>query len=211
MTTEAVKTPETDNDEPVSTDKPLAKVSFAQGELQLKKIDEGNNKGAQFWSKRYKNLQGAIDHFTELSKGGKKGEDVVLGLINSALEFRLRAKTTASLTPSNKLSKEDREKFLAEKKAKLSDPELCVIISQDDAQAYVPGERDVSAISGLMRQKNELLKAAKAAKDAGNKDEAKMQILKYHEVCKQIEELQAKEAADLLAELGELSDTPTPA
>ena len=184
------------------TDNVIARLDKDGMLLELLEIKDGVNKGFKFWSKTYKTLQDAIAHFTKLSAGGKPGEKLVLALVNAALDFRMRSRATAKLTKSGKdVTVADKAAFAEEKKKWLKDPEASVVISQEDAENYVPGEREVSALSGLLRLKTELIKAIKAAKDAGNIDEAKAQAVKYHETVKRIDEEQKKEAEDILAML----------
>ena len=190
-------------EEDVKSENTLATVNHPTHVLILNEIKEGVNKGFKFWSKNYKTLKDAIEHFTKLSAGGKPGEALVLGLVNAALDFRLRSRANAKLTytPKKDDAPDAKDKFTQEKKAWLKDPEKSVVINQEDADEYVPGERDVNALSGLIKQKTDLIKAIKLAKEAGNIEEAKLQASKYYEVVKMIEERQKKEEAEILAML----------
>ena len=130
--------------------------------LKLEAIDEGKFKGFQFNVPSAKTLDGAIRHFTTQSQDGKDGEDVVLGLVNAALVARMRSRANSKLTPPQKidgvvLSLAQKEAFVKERLEWLGTDKQ-VLVSEEDAFTYVPGEREVDSISGLQRQVNELTK-----------------------------------------------------
>ena len=193
------------NDEDSNEDskgvQPQGEVDKGDYKLKLLKIDNGVNKGALFWVKVYKTLEGSVRHFTELSKNAKTGDAVVLGLLNAALAFRLRGKAVSRITWSSPkdATVADKNKFMEEVKKKLATGEN--IISSDEAAEYIPGEREVDALSGLLRQKIELFKAIKEAKAKGDKETIKVQVVKYQEVCRLIQEKQDAEQAEILAAL----------
>jgi len=113
----------------------------------------------------------------------------------------MRSRAAAKLMLKKDATAVEKTEWLAKKKAMLASKEDRIVITQKDATEYVPGEREVSALSGLLNQKTELLKAIKTAKEAGKIDEAKAQLVKYLEVIKRIEEEQKKEQDQILASL----------
>lgn len=156
--------------------------------LKLDSFDEGKYEGFTFWKTAFKTLDSAVSHFTKLSKGGKKGEDVILGVFNRALSFRFRSQANQALTSKKLNPTQLAEQF------KLNP----CIISETDALEYMPGEREVDSISGLRRQANELTKMAKKLKEEGKIDLAKEKLKQYYDIKKLIDAKVAAEEAELL-------------
>ena len=73
-----------------------------------------------------------------------------------------------------------------------------IVISEEDAAAYIPGEREVDALSGLRKQKDELRKQAAKLKNEGKIELAREKLVQYFEIDKRIKEKEAAEEASLL-------------
>lgn len=194
-------------------------VSVKRGNvtLELDGITEGSFAGFKFWRPKFESLDDAVEHFTSISQNGKPGDDTILGLLNSALGARHRSLANSKLTIPAKIkgNKAKEDAFIAERSAKLASPneEDRILISQDDAYEYIPGEREVDSLSGLNTQKTKLFKAAAETKKKyveavkiGNqelasrlKEEVKVQVAKYQDVCVKIKEKEEKEQSDILA------------
>jgi hypothetical protein len=168
--------------------------------LRLEGIDEGKWKGFKFWTVEFKDLNFAIEHFTKLSKGGKDGEEVVLGLLNSAMAGRGRSKANSKLQLKAK-TVVGKQAEIAEREAWLKDPVASILVTEEDASEYVPGERETSSLSGMLKQKTDLIKAITKLKKDGDLDNARLQRDKYLELCAQIEAKQKEEQDDILASL----------
>jgi len=182
--------------------------------LTLESITEGQWKGFSFFVPEFKSLSGAISHFTEMSQNGKDGEDIILGIVNSALANRMRSRANSKLVVPNKidgkpLTVASKAAFLESRKQWLLDPVKRILVTEQDALEYVPGEREVDSLSGLIRQKDAILKVIKEKKDAigrsqdatvieNLKNEARVQLEKYKELMAQIEAKQRAEQDELL-------------
>lgn len=180
--------------------------------LKLEAIDEGKFKGFQFNVPAAKSLDGAIRHFTTQSQDGKDGEEIVLGLVNAALAARMRSRANSKLTPPQKidgqaLSLAQKESFVKERLEWLG-TEKQVLVSEEDAFTYVPGEREVDSISGLQRQATELTKLVtklageiKAARVSGNTELATTKTVEakahYTKLNEKNEEIAKRQASDL--------------
>lgn len=170
---------------------------------------EGKFNGAKFWTTEFKTLNDCINHFTKISKNGKPGEETILSLVHAAIGFRMRNKAQSALYA--KLDKKNpnhvNEKIIADFVEK-GEP----IITEQDALEYIPGEREVTALSGLRRQMEGLKKSAtelsakikQIQKDdptadiSGQKSVLLKQLTKFKEVKALIEVEEAKEQAKLL-------------
>lgn len=156
----------------VKTDKGthvLERIAFESGEAQ----------GFEFFVVEYRDLEAAKEKF---GKGDKKaGEQVVLGLVNSALRFALRNRAKSRMPDD-----EDDAKRL-ERIAELKGKGETLLQTEVEAENYIPGTREKTSIQTLTK---ELL----AAKKAGNMELAV-------DLLKQIRELQAKLEEELLNSL----------
>jgi len=182
--------------------------------LTLESITEGQWKGFSFFVPEFKSLENAVAHFTEKSQNGKDGEDIILGIVNSALANRMRSRANSKLVVPNKIDGKpitvaSKAAFLESRKEWLQDPVKRILVTEEDALSYVPGEREVDSLSGLIRQKDSVLKAIKEKKDAISKattpeiaaalrDDARVQLEKYKELMAQIEAKQRAEQDELL-------------
>jgi hypothetical protein len=184
--------------------------------LKLDSITDGQWKGFRFYVPAVKSVEAAIRHFTAQSQGGKDGEEIITGLINSALAARSRSRANSKLTCPNKIdgkevSSAQKEQFILERLAWLDDPEKCLLVNETDAFEYVPGEREVDSISGLIRQQTALRKVVtdlanqmKKAKGEGNdevfaklKGEAVLQYAKLGDVTEEITKRQSSDLDNL--------------
>lgn len=171
--------------------------------LELTSFTEGNNKGFKFWNIEFKTLDDAIKHFTAKNNKGEKGESIILALVNSAMSFRMRSQANNRLIAPN-----DKGVGGMDPKEKLerlnAGGDRLIILSQEDAETYVPGQRELESISGLIKAK---INAAKQIKDAKSKNNGKLvlELLgKYKELDARIKELQEKEEAKLLEGIDEI-------
>lgn len=169
----------------------------------------GKFNGLTFWVPSWKTLDNAIAHFTKLSKNGKPGEEIILDLLHAAVSFRMRNRATAELNAI--VSKDNKDKIQHVIEAHIKDllDKGEPIISEADALAFIPGEREVSTINGLRRQLGALFNAIKDAKEKGvEKSIILAQLAKYKEVKAAIDAEEAKEMAKL-DELAEGLDLDT--
>lgn len=182
--------------------------------LTLESITEGQWAGFRFFVPEFKSLEGAVSHFTEKSQGGKDGEDIILGIVNSALANRMRSRANSKLVVPMKIDGKpitvtSKAEFIATRQSWLQDPVKCILVTEEDALTYVPGEREVDSLSGLIRQKDGLLKSIREKKEliakSSNpetiealKADARIQLDKYKEVMALIEAKQRQEQEDLL-------------
>jgi hypothetical protein len=162
--------------------------------LELNKFSDGANKGFQFWNLQFKDLNSAIEHFTTKNNKGEKGENLILALVNSAMSFRLRAQATSRLQPPN-----DKNQGGMDPKEKLTrlneGGDKLVIISQEEAEAYVPGQRDVESYKAKIATGKQIQDAKAKGAD---KDTLKELIKKYKDLDTRIKDLQAAEENRLL-------------
>lgn len=200
-----------------STDSTTLKLDKGSLFLTLQSITEGQWKGFSFFVPEFKTLDGAISHFTEKSQNGKDGEEVILGIVNSALANRMRSRANSKLVVPNKIDGKpitvaSRAAFLETRKSWLNDPVKSILVNEEDALNYVPGEREVDSLSGLIRQKDSILKVIKEKKTAianasspevaaALRAEAQVQLEKYKELSAQIEAKQRAEQEELLASI----------
>lgn len=186
--------------------------------LKVESFTEKESKlyGFSFNRVKFKTAKDAADHFTRISKGGKSGDEIICAMVNSNLSARMRSQATQTFLAKVKKIKDDDEA----KPIDLTDEELdtirneCngVLISEEDALEYTPGEREVSAVSGLRKQKDDLLKAVKKLKEeaikhkeSGKADEsqkaialAKEKLAQYYQIDEQLKAAEAKAEEDLL-------------
>lgn len=156
---------------------------------------ESKMNGFSFSRVAFKTAQAAADHFTKLSKGGKSGDEVVCQMVNSAMAARFRSQATQKFLQKVKAILDDEDA----KPNQLDDAQLDeirkefnnILISETDALEYIPGEREVSAVSGYRKQKDELLKAVKKLKGEGKLDLAKEKLTQYYEVDKLLKAAEA--------------------
>ena len=138
----------------VTSPKVSTKVRLEEGAYILEKNKfSGDKSGFWFWIIQFKTLEGIIEHYNKLGKDGKL---VVCDLANRQLNFAMRNKA------QNKLNMPAEERA-----AKLSRGEN-VLITEQDAREYVPGERDITSVSGLQKLIKETQEAALEAKKANN-------------------------------------------
>ena len=208
-----------ENAETESSESPApASVFIKRGNaiLELDGITEGAYAGFKFWRPTFESLDDCIEHFTAISKTGKDGAEVVLSLVNAALAARHRSLANSKLTIPQKIKNDVAKvkEFVDERNSKLTSPNVDdrILISQDDAFEYIPGERDVDSLSGLNNQKVKLFKAANETKKQYNeaiklnnqelaarlKNEVKLQVGKYQEICIKIKEKEEQEQTSIL-------------
>ena len=208
------------------TTKPATKPEAAKPEVNERDIGNGVRLKVESFTEKESKLYGfkfnrvkfitakdAADHFTRISKGGKSGDEVICAMVNSNLSARMRSQATQIFLSKVKKIKDDDDA----KPIDLTDEELdtirkeCnnVLISEEDALEYTPGERDVSAISGLRKQKDDLLKTisklrdiAISLKNSGNIVEAKKhanmaqeKLSQFYEIDTQLKAAEAKAEA----------------
>lgn len=204
------------NTEQEAEGKSAATVKIDKGNLflTLESISDGQWKGFTFYVPEFKTLEGAIAHFTEKSANAKDGSDTILGIVNSALANRMRSRANSKLVVPSKIDGKpttvvSKAAFIEERKSWLNDPAKRILVSEEDALNYVPGEREVDSISGLIRQKDSILKAIKEKKEliskaesedtkASLKTDALALLEKYKETMALIEAKQAAEQQELL-------------
>lgn len=107
--------------------------------------------GFYFWQPKYTNLDVAVKKF---------GPELVLGLLNTSIANNLRIKAKSELSDADDAAKA--KEFNDQLKAKTGGE----LLSQTDAEAYIPGQREKTSPESLMRE------AREAAKE-GRKDDAK--------------------------------------
>lgn len=220
----AENTPETSETTTTNTDSnqdlTVVKIPRGQAKMTLKSIDEGTWKGFVFYVAQFDSVDAAIEHFTAQSQNAKDGDEIVLDIINSAMAARMRSRANSKLIPPAKIdgkpiTVEGKEAFIEERKSWLLDPEKKVLVTIDDAYQYVPGEREVDSLSGLIRQKealhkvcselhNKIKKSTDDATIAALKSEAAVQIAKYREVTAAIAAKQEAEKNELFSKLEEI-------
>lgn len=162
-------------------------------------FNKGDNEGISFHRKKYKSLPLAEEDFTRLSKKGKKGSEIILGILNSALAFRMRNKATASLITTGK-----HPSITENKLAELRENKACVI-SAEEAENYVPGEREVSSLNGLIKQRDITLKQLVELKERKVEAFVLMNCLaKYREIDAQVKELTENQERERLEKLSKL-------
>lgn len=190
--------------------------------LKLEKFSEKESPmyGFQFWRKKFLTAAECANHFTLISKGGKSGDEIVCSMVNSALAARMRSQATQAFISAVRKIKEDTETKIGDLMKELTDEELdqikkdtsLILITEEDATEYTPGEREVSAVSGLRKQKDDLLKAIKKLKEEGaalktsgktaEGDEkiklAKEKLTQFYEVDKQLKSAEAEAEEKLL-------------
>jgi hypothetical protein len=186
--------PDTDTLNPVeinedAEDEVQNKIEKPYGVLEL--VSFGSKTllaGFSFYQRTYKSLALAVEHVNSL---GKNGEEVVLALVNTALSAASRTKATAS-APTD--AEGDKEKTKQLRAAALEKGEN-ILISEEEAEKYIPGTRERYALGYFQR---EYLKARKAFTE--NKTPENLEAFK-----KARQELRDAEDRDAMETLGELS------
>lgn len=141
----AVASPENESAE---SEKSEQKIDKGTHVLNLEAFKEGRAAGFFFYDIEFKTPEAAVSHFT---RNEKDGNDIVVGLINQAIAFNMRIKA------KNKLPDEDTEL------ARLKSVGEVLLINEADAEAYMPGERDVTSMSGLQKEIKALQKVRNEA------------------------------------------------
>jgi hypothetical protein len=160
------------------------KIDKPYGTLELITFGGKNTKlkGFQFWQKQYKTVSDAVNHISSL---GKNGEEVAVGLINSAIAFSTRNKASNG-APAGTTDQEtaDIRKGLLERGE-------VVLISEEDAEKYIPGSREryglgyftreyMAARKAFVENRNDETRkaflAAKAAFDQAMLEDAEAQL-----------------------------------
>lgn len=218
------ETPETSdsNNNSDNTEKDLTVVKIPKGnaKMVLKSIDDGTWKGFNFYVAQFDSVENAIEHFTAQSQNAKDGNEIVLDIVNSAMAARMRSRANSKLIPPAKIdgkpiTVEGKEAFIEERKSWLLDVDKKVLVTLEDAYEYVPGEREVDSLSGLIRQKealhkvctelsSKIKKATDPAVIAQLKNEGAVQVAKYREVTALIAAKQEAEKNELFSKLEEL-------
>jgi len=166
--------------------------------------EPGKFAGFSFWIPQFNSVAQAIDFFTKNSKNGRNGDEVVTKLVNSNTNFRFRNRATAYLINKIKESLGNINPKSPEGVALTTtiinqllatNP---IIGSEEDALDFIPGEREVSTLSGLKRQFDGLRKNIIKLKEAGStKDVLRVEMVKLLEIDKLIKAEEAKEAEAL--------------
>jgi len=118
-------------------------VRVDKGEYYLEKKDfDGAASGFSFYIIQFKSLAAAIEKYTEAT---------MLALINSAIAFSMRNKAKGRLPKF--------DDALEQKKAwsKLIAEDKILLLTEEDAEAFKPGERDITP-EKLFRQAREAMK-----------------------------------------------------
>jgi len=173
--------------------------------LKQKSLDGEKIKGFKFWVTQFESLDKAISHFTKAAKGMKTGEEVICGILNSALVSRLRSQATQFFVEQAKDLHDDDKASAAdltlEEIDKLRSSNR-IVITEEDAMAYVPGERDNDALASLRKLRDEARKMAVKFKDEGKLELAREKVKQFAEYDSRIKQKEAEEGAKLLALLG---------
>lgn len=119
--------------------------------------------GFSFYQRTYKSLALAVDHVNSL---GKNGEEVILALVNTALSAASRTKATASAPTDAEGDKEKTKQLRAESLAKGE----CILITEDEAEKYIPGTRERYALGYFQRKYQEARKNFSEVKSPENKE-----------------------------------------
>jgi len=169
--------------------------TFGEVKLHKETFRKGSdNEGFYFWYPEYLSLDGAAEHLSKKSQNGKDGKSIILGIVNAALATRMRSVANSKLVKT-----EDgvTERISDEDVAKLRSTNS-ILVSEQDALDYVPGERDgASSVSGLTKVCNDLKKAALKAKGEGNLGLAAEHAKKWKEKSEELKALiEAQRAKD---------------
>ena len=184
-----------------SSEKSTTTVKLDKGNLYLtlESITEGQWAGYSFFVPEFKSLEGAISHLTEKSQNAKDGEEIILELVNSGMRSRMRSRANSKLVVPSKIDGKpttvaSKAAFIQTRREWLLDPVKRVLVTEEDAFSYVPGEREVDSISGLNRQIDNIQKTINNLKkeiiaSAGNEEkieklkaDARVHIAKCREI-----------------------------
>lgn len=103
---------------------------------------EGTNAGFKFYTKTFDTFEALTGHYSP---------DTIVTIINRQLGFALRQKASNSIPTDAD----------AKKKALYKGGEAILAVDVASAKAYVPGERDLTSISGCEKKIRELLSEIK--------------------------------------------------
>lgn len=121
----------------------VQKIDKPYGVLELVAFGKRSAiQGFKFYQKQYASAQAAIDHVNSL---GKNGQEVITGLINTAIAFATRTKA------SNNAPKGDSDEQTAILLKAAMDKGDVVLVSEEEAEAYIPGTREKTATNSLWR------------------------------------------------------------
>lgn len=151
-----------------------------------KKSFTGEKKGFSFHIVQFKNETDVEANASIEAMKTRWGADSVVTLVNTAIASSLRTKASNSL---DIVQNDDSHKTRTKQNwQKLLDAGKDVLLTESEAEAYVPGERE-KTISGIMKQVKELM----AKGDIASLKEAMALTVKVQEL---IEEKSILEAGD---------------
>jgi hypothetical protein len=137
-------------------------------------------KGFGFYYPEFESVGAAIDQYTESS---------VLNLINSKVAFAIRTKAQNAMK-RNESDNETVDEY-KERLAELLEQGQVCILTIEDAEAWKPGEREVSSESGLMKRIKQAMDEAKEAAKAGKTELKLAKIAEAKDYKRQLDELTA--------------------
>ncbi len=113
--------------------------------LELKNFRAKGYESFRFYSPSFTTVDGAKAHF---SRNGDNGEQVILDLLNSAMDFRARGKA------NSKLADDDSEN------TKRADRGDTLLLTEDEAYNFQPGTREINSEASLVKAAKENRKLA---------------------------------------------------
>lgn len=154
--------------------------------------------GFSFYQRQYKSVDDAIAHVEGLKPG--KGKETILALLNNALSAASRTKATAGapMDSTGKTPVEIKEKTKALRASALAKGEN-LLITEEEAEKYIPGTRERYALTYFQRKYQEARKRFTENKT----EENKQAFLKARQ------ELMDAQEKDMLETLAEPVPAPT--
>lgn len=172
----------------------IQKIDKGTYSLEYVNFTRGETQALGYWTIQFNSVQAAIDRFTSL---GKKGEEIVLGLLNQAAANNLRGRANSRVPVAD--TNEAKLALIAEK-IRLGEQ---VLVSQAEAESFVPGSRE-RTVNSLWKDYEAARAEAVAAKDSGDtatynekKSEA-MELLEQYKVARAAQEAAAEAAINSL-------------
>ena|SRR5690348_18289771 len=126
------------------------KVDKGTHSVELVTFNKGEKEGFKFYLVQYNTLDAAFEKFGQGDVN--KGKELVLGLVNTQLGLNLRNKASSRMPDEDNKAERD-----AAIKARLEKGDV-LLISEAEAESYVPGTREKTSPASILRQIKEAQK-----------------------------------------------------
>lgn len=141
--------------------------------------------GFSFYYPEFESLGAAVDQY---------GEGKVLEMVNSKIAFAIRTKAQNNMKKEAGESDDDFDNRLREN----IEQGNIVILTPEDAEAWKPGDREVTSESGIIKKMKEAMEAAKKAHKEGKLELKAVKVNEAKEFKRQLDELTASRLEEVM-------------